>query len=300
MKPITLGLNAWPGYAFVFIARDKGIFEKNNVNVQLVLSKDIYRSEEMYKNGELDGIFHVFSDIIVFNAEEIDTKVVYVADYSESGDVIIGRPELNSLADLKGKKVSFEGVNSFSHIFVLRALEKAGLKETDLQFANIITADVLTALEKGEIDAGHTWEPVTTEALNKGYKILGTAGDVPGTITDVLALRAKIIQDRPEEIQRIVKSLLEAREFVFSNREEAMELMSKAMKMNKGEMEEGVRGVHIPDLKENIEAMKKSEKTSSLYNSGEFISAFLFHRGQLSQRPDIGKILEPRFLEKLL
>ncbi len=298
-KPITLGMNVWPGYAFAFIARDKGIFEKNNVSVQLVLNKDISKSAEMYKNGELDGIFHVFSDIITFNAEGGNSKVVYVMDYSGSGDVIIGRPELNSLADLKGKVISFEGFNSFSHIFVLKALEKAGLKEVDLQFKNVLAMDVFTALEKGEIDAGHSWEPVTTKALNKGYKILGKAGDLPGIITDVLALNGEIVEKRPEAIQGIVKSMLEAREFLFSNREEAMEIMSKALKINKEEMEEGVRGVHIPDLKENIEAMKKSKKTSSLHGSGEFIADFLFNRGQLSQKPDIDKILEPRFLEKL-
>jgi NitT/TauT family transport system substrate-binding protein len=235
----------------------------------------------------------------MFNAEGIPTKIVCVVDSSDTGDVIIGRAECNSLADLKGKTVSFEGVNTFSHMFVLKALENVGLNETDVRFENVPALDVLKAMKEGRIDAGHTWNPTKSQALKAGYKILGKAGDTPGVLTDILAFNSKIIKERPEKIRAIVKSMLEARDFVYTNRAEAIAIMAKAENMTEEEMADGVDGVRHPDLKENVEAMKKTEKSTSIYYIGEYVAGFFLNRGQLSQKPNLDEIIEPRFINEL-
>jgi NitT/TauT family transport system substrate-binding protein len=298
-KPLKIAINTWPGYAHAFIAKEKGIFRKNNVDVELVLKKDITESTQLFLDNEVDGFFNVFPDIIMMNAQGIHAKVVYVADYSDTGDVIIGKPKFRFLADLKGRKVSFEGINTFSHLFVLKALEKAGLKESEVQFEIIPAMDVLNSLEKGTIDAGHTWEPITSQALQKGFKILAKAGDIPGIITDVLAFNANVVKERPDDIQEIVKSILEARDFIYSNRDEALEIMSRAEGMSKEEMGKGIDGVRQLDLKENIKEMQKSEEMISLYGSAKMIVDFYLSRGQLSQLPDLDEIIEPKFVMQL-
>ena len=298
-RPIKIGINIWPGYAHAFIAQEKGFFTKNGVAVDLILKKETLGAKELYKNGEVDGFFTLLPDAVMLDSEGIDTKLVYVADYSETGDVIIGKPGLNSLADLKNKRISCEGINTFSQAFVLKALEKAGLKEYEVQFADIPAHEVLNALENGAIEAGHTWEPTKSAALNKGYKILATAKDVPGVIIDCLAFSGKAVEERPEDIKRIIKSLLEARDFIYSNKDEALEIMARGEKMKKAEMESGLQGVYQPDLKENIEVMKKSGDQKSLYAAGENIAEFFLHRGQLSDMPDLSEIIEPKFINAL-
>lgn len=297
--PIRIALNVWPGYAHVFIAQEKGFFKENNVDVELCLTKEAIDSLEIYKNGEADGIFTIVPDVIMLSAERIPAKIVYVADYSDTGDVIVGRAQYNSLADLKGKAVSFEGFNTFSHMFVIKALENAGIENIDVKFANIKAHKVLIALEQGEIDAGHTWNPTKSQALKKGYKILGKAGDTPGVITDVLAFNPGIIKERPEKIHAIVKSMLQARDFTCTNRDEAIAIMAKAEGMAEEEMADGIDGIHQPDLKENVEAMKKTEKMTSIYCSGEYAAGFFLNRGQLSQKPNLDEMIEPRFINEL-
>ncbi len=297
--PIKISINVWPGYAYAFIAREKGFFRKNGVEVDLILKKEYFESRELYENGDVDGIFTLFSDAIVLNAEGIDTKLVYITDYSEEGDVIVGKPDFSSLADLKGKKIACEGVNTFSQMFVLKALENAGVKEYEVQFADIPAHDVLNALENGAIDAGHTWEPTKSAAIDRGYKILATAKDVPGAITDVLVFHAKTVEEKPEEIKGIIKSLLEARDFIYSNNDEALEIMARSEGMGRQEMESGLRGVHQLDLKENIRAMEKSEDQSSLYASGKSVIEFFLNRGQLSYIPDLSEIIDPKLVNAL-
>ena len=299
-EPIKIAINSqWPGYAHTYIAQEKGFFEKNNVGVELIATKDDVESRQLYTNKKVDGYFNVYVDIIIADSEGVKSKVVYVADFSDTGDVIIGKPEFNSLADLRGEKIGIEGINTFSHIFALSSVEKEGLSESDVQFEQVFARDVLTALEQGKIDAGHTWEPTKSAALEKGYKILGKAGDVPGIITDVLAFDPLIIDERPEDIQAIVTSILEARDFVHSDREEALGIMATKEGMSKQEMHEGIKGVIQPDVNGNIEAMKKSEETTSLYGSGKIIADFYLARGQLSQVPNFDEIIEPRFVNNI-
>jgi NitT/TauT family transport system substrate-binding protein len=297
--PIKIALDVWPGYAHAFIAQEKGIFKRHRVDVELILKKDVAESTQLYENNEANGIFSVFTNIIMMNAQGIHSKVVYITGYSDTGDVIIGKPKFRFLADLKGRKVSFEGINTFSHIFVLKSLEKVGLKESEVQFGNIPAMDVLNSLEKGMIDAGHTWEPITSQALKKGYKILAKAGDIPGILTDVLVFNAKVVKERPDDIQRIVESILEARDFIYSNRDEALEIMSRAEGMSKEEMGKGIDGVRQLDLKENIKEVQKSKEMISLYGSGKMIIDFYLSRGQLSQIPDLDEIIEPKFVMQL-
>ncbi len=298
-EPIKIGINVWPGTAYAFIAVEKGLFEKNKVDVELVLKKDVSESTYLYKTGDVDGLFGVFSDVIMLNAEGIETKVVCVCDYSNEGDVIIGRPEF-SPETLKGKTISFEGVNSFSHLFVLQALNKLGLKETDSRFVNIEAMDVLTALDENMIDAGHTWEPVTSRALAKGYKILYKAGNIPGLITDLLVFNNEIIERRPDDVLAIVKSLFEAKKFISSNREEALTIMAQAEWMSVEEMDAGLKAVNFLDLESNAIAFDKSTDTESLFGSGKIISEFFLNRGQLSSIPDLDKIIEPEFITTLI
>ncbi|MBT3394095.1 MAG: ABC transporter substrate-binding protein [Waddliaceae bacterium] len=298
-KPIKIAISEWAGDAHAVIAKEKGFFEKNNVDVELIFIKEYSESQENYINGETDGIFGVYSDTILYNLEGIETKVVCALDYSDTGDVIIGNPELNSLADLKGKKIGIEGVNSFSHLFVLASLKKAGIEESEVQFEDIPAHKVLEALEDGIIYAGHTWEPTKSAALKKGYKILGIAGDVPGIITDVLSFSTEIINERPDDIRAIVKALLETLEYLENSHYEDVQIMTDYMGMSKEEMEEGIDGIKMLDIDDNIKAFTKTDEIDSLYGSGKIITKFYFERGQLSSYPDFDEILEPKFVKSI-
>jgi len=295
-EPIKISINVWPGYAHCYIAQEKGFFKKNNVEVELILKESTPESLRLFTDGDVEGCFDIFSDIIMINARGIPAKIVCIMDVSDGGDVIIGKPEIQSLAGLNGKTVSFEGVNTFSHIFVLNALEKAGVREYDVRFENINASDVLAALEEKRIDAGHTWEPTKSRALEKGYKILAKAGDYPGIITDVLVFTPKLIEERPDEIRAIVKSLFDARDYLKAHRDEAVKIMADKMGMSKEEMAVGLEGVYQPNLKENLELLTA---TSSLYIAGEGIIDFYVKRGQLSHIVDIKDIIEPKFIAEL-
>ncbi|MEO5330608.1 MAG: ABC transporter substrate-binding protein [Magnetococcus sp. YQC-5] len=298
--PLRIAIDIWTGSAHAFLAEKKGLFAKNGVVVQLIAQKGPSENQTAFKNGEVDGVIGgVFSDVILLHAEGYLAKVVYVTDYSESGDVILGRPGLNSLADLKGHTVSFDTLNSFSHIFVLKALKSYGLNEASVRFELVQAPDVLKALEEGRIDAGHTWQPTTTHALAKGYKILAKASDFKGTITDTLYFHPKIIIERPKEVLAMIRSLLEAKQYLTDHKEESLAIMAKAINMSIDELSMGLDEIKQANLSDNLTAFTNINSPYSLYQSGNTIIQFLLQRGALQDVPDLTELLDDSFIQSI-
>jgi len=300
-KPVKIAINVWPGYAIAYLAQEKGFFKQNGVEVELILKKSTLESLQLYKEGKVDGCFDALPDVIVLSSQGILAKVVSAIDYSESGDVIIATPAINSLSDLKGKTISFEGTNTFSHFFVLKILEKAGFNEADFKFADVKAYNVLPALKKGEIDAGHTWEPTKSWAIKEGYKVLAKAGDIPGVIINVLIFNPAIIQERPQQIRAIIKSLSEAKDYLKGHPEESIKIMAQNEGMSVEEMNSGIKGIYLPDLKADLRLLTTTTTTTnpSVFTMIKEINNFYLQRGQISHIVEAEDIIDSGFIKEL-
>jgi len=295
-SPIKIAINEWPGYAHAFIAQEKGFFEKNGVVVELVFDIDYTSSQQRYIDGEVDGVFEVLPDTMFRNTQGIPSRVVYLMDYSETGDVIVG--SVNSIEELKGRTIGVEGINTFSHIFALKTIESYGMTEGDVFFEIVLAQDVVKKIDDGTIQAGHTWEPTKSEAIEKGYSVLANAGDFPYLVTDVLVFNQNIIMERPGDIQKIVQSMFEAQEFQKSNPDESVRIMAEAENVSYDSMLAGLRAVFMTDLDENLKVMNPSNDPT-LKNAIEVIAEFYLERGQISYIPTFDEIIEPKFVNEL-
>jgi len=295
-KPIRIAINEWPGYAHAFLAQEKGLFEKNGVDVILIFDRDYTASQQRYIDGEVDGVFEVLPDTMFRNTQGLPSKVVYLMDYSETGDVIIG--SVNSIEELKGQTIGVEGINTFSHIFALKTIESFGMSEGDVFFEIVLAQDVAKRLDDGTIQAGHTWEPTKSEAIEKGYNVLANAGDFPYLVTDVLVFDQNIIDERPDDIQKIVLSLFEAQEFQKINPDESARIMAEAENMALKSMLLGLDAVFMTDLDENIKVMNPSNDPT-LKNAIDEIAKFYLERGQISYKPTFDELIESKFVNDL-
>jgi len=295
--PLRIGVQTgWAVFGLPFIAQEKGLFAKHGVQVVIVTVTEYMEAVKLYKENQVDGVFIGLTDTIALESEGLSPRFVYALDYSETSDVVIGNPTLNSLSELKGKKVSFDGFNSFSHILVLKLLEKAGIHEGEFQTANILCSDVLEALETGKIQAGHTYEPFVTKALAKDYKILGVAGDIPHLVTEGLVVSANAVNTRHEEVQKMTKALVEAMDFLQHSPEEGLRIIAKHSNVSETELALTLRGIHALNLKENQEAFKAE---GILLKVGQEIGDFLHQKGVLLNPPDLNKIIDGQFINAL-
>ena len=85
---------------------------------------------------------------------------------------------LKSVAELRGKKVALNK-GSNVHYLLVKALEKAGLKYTDVQPVFLAPSDALAAFSRGSVDAWVIWDPYEAAAeASTGARVLADGTDV--------------------------------------------------------------------------------------------------------------------------
>ena len=118
-------------------------------------------------------------------AQAAGAPLVYLANDPPAprGEAILVPKEspLKSVADLRGKKVVLNK-GSNVHYLLVRALEQAGLKYTDIQPGFLAPADALAAFTRGAVDAWVIWDPYEAAAeASTGARILA---DGTGLVTN--------------------------------------------------------------------------------------------------------------------
>ena len=293
--PLRITVQAlWPTYGAMYVAQEKGLFAKHGVSVTLAHALDYMQSINPYKKGQADVTLAMLTDVILLNAEGVPSRLVYAVDYSDSGDMIIAAPPINHLKDLKGKKVSVDGFHTYSHLMVLRLLKASGINEGEFEMVSITEpAKVLAALEAGEIQAGHMYGLSVNKALEKGYKMIGKAGDVPHLMIEGLTVKTEIIETRPREVQGIVNALSEAMEFLQQSPDEGLEIIAQQVNLTKAELEVTFNRVHRLTLAENQEIFKAG---GTLFRGGQEIIDFFYQQGMLVKIPDLNQVIDTRFV----
>lgn len=179
-------------------------------------------SIDLGSTGDIPPIFAqaAGADLVYVGSEPAKPKaeVILVPDNSP----------LKTVADLKGHKVAFQKGSS-SHNLVLRALQKAGLKFTDIQPAYLTPADARAAFQQGNVDAWAIWDPYYSAALlSGGVRVLTDGSQLNQTGSFYLASRP-YAEKNGEFLQNVLNTFSDADALTLSQREQSVALLSKTM-----------------------------------------------------------------------
>ncbi|HLU23589.1 MAG TPA: aliphatic sulfonate ABC transporter substrate-binding protein [Bacillaceae bacterium] len=152
------------------------------------------------------------------------------ASAPESEGILVGKDSgINSLADLKGKKVAYNNA-SIAQYLLVKALATVDLTLEDITPVILTPPDASIAFEKGEVDAWVVWDPYMTVAESNGHKILQTgAGIVP--LRSFYLSSEKMVTEHPELVEVIVKYLGEIGREIDEDPTDATKLMEKLTKV---------------------------------------------------------------------
>lgn len=280
---VHITMHKWPGYFHAFIAAEKGYFEEQGVNVKLQLIEGIDDNLKNFEENEtVDAAFGLQSDAMLLFAKGVPLKIVYIADFSNGGDVVISQPSIENIKGLRGKTISVDKLNSFNHIFIVELLTMNGLKESDVNIVPFPASKVPELLSSRAIDAGQTWEPYQSQALAGGYQLLSSTAEAPGIVTDVLMFKKSFIEERPEDVKKVLKALFKALKFRTENPTASYAIMAKATGVSAGSLKGTILGNIFPDLEQNKKSFEKTNDLMSLFHSGKIISEFFMHKRVIS------------------
>jgi sulfonate transport system substrate-binding protein len=132
---------------------------------------------------------------------------------------------LNTLADLKGKRVALQKGSS-AHYLVVRALEKAGLQWSDIEPAYLTPSEARAAFERGAVDAWGIWDPFYAAAeLAIKPKVLSTGVGLSNNNSFYLASKP-FVDQHPRAVQSLLEALTAADAYVQNQRKEAAQLIA--------------------------------------------------------------------------
>jgi NitT/TauT family transport system substrate-binding protein len=198
-EPLKIGYSDWPGYVAWQVAIEKGWFKEAGVDVKFDWF-DYSASLDAFTAGKIDADLTTNGDALVIASGGTKNVMVMLTDYSNGNDMVIAKPGIKSLKDLKGKKIGLE-TGLVEHLLLLNGLQKAGMKESDVTIVNTKTNDTPQALASPDIAAIAAWQPNSGQAMKlvPGSKPIYTSAQAPGLIYDVLAVNPASLSARKDD-----------------------------------------------------------------------------------------------------
>ncbi len=267
--PLRVGYSDWPGYVAWQIAIDKGWIKKAGLDVDFEWF-DYSASLDAFAAGKLDGVLLVNSDALVTGSGGAKSVMILLTDYSSGNDMIVAKPGIKSLAQLKGKKVAVEE-GLVEHLLLLYGLKKAGMSPSDITLVNAKTNEMPQVLASGEVAAVGAWQPVSGQAMRAvpGARPVLTSAEAPGLIYDALAVSPTSLKQHRAEWAKLVGIWGRVVHYIQDpkTQPDALRIMSARDGLTPAAYLPLLKGTHLLDDAANRAAFVKGPGLNSIYGS---------------------------------
>jgi NitT/TauT family transport system substrate-binding protein len=249
---LKVGYSDWPGYTAFEIAVQKGWFKDAGVDVEFDWF-DYGPSIDAFSAGKIDADCIVASDALGAGAAGAPSKFIAIIDFSEGSDMIVGKPGIKSLKDLKGQKVAIE-FGLVEHFLLLEGLKRNGLTQSDVVLVNTPTNNMPQTLASGQVAAVGAWYPISGQALtaSPGSKRLFTSADAKGLIYDVLAVNPSSLAANHDDWAKIAAIYYKCVAYIMdpATRDDAIKIMSAKVQQKADDYAKNIPGTHFETLAE--------------------------------------------------
>jgi NitT/TauT family transport system substrate-binding protein len=220
-----------PAFSQFYVAHEAGIFKKNGLDVQVNTGPSGSAMVAFLVGSQVNAAYG--AEQAGITAHNVDRNVVIVAEGTTllRWFAIVGSKAVNSLDDLKGKRVGI-APGTGSEVFWLEVVKHLKLNKADYTIVNVEAPEMVAALERGNVDGFAVWEPWPTRAIMsvKGAKIVR---DSQGIFTgrNFVYMNRGWIEKNRDAAERFMTSLAEANDVVNHHREDAVQMVSKFLKL---------------------------------------------------------------------
>jgi NitT/TauT family transport system substrate-binding protein len=224
----------------IWVAYEGGYFTKHGVNVELSYLAATSAVQAMVGGGQEIGL--VGNQGVDAKLEGAD--LIYVASGVPTFVFqMYARPEIKSIADLKGKVIAVTQPAASTDYASRIALRKNGLepdKDVKIMYAQDMN-NVVNSLNVGNVAAGIVSAPLSIKAKAAGNKMLVniTEMKIPFLFTGMLS-SPKIVREKNEALTRFLRAYIEAMAVIRKDKETTFKSLTKFLKTNDREVLESV------------------------------------------------------------
>jgi ABC-type nitrate/sulfonate/bicarbonate transport system substrate-binding protein len=206
--------------------------------------------------------------------------------------VLVAKPDIKSLADLRRKVIGFAGYGDSTEFMLRAILRQAGIDlEKDVQAFQVSgSGQRLQALLSGKLDAAIVPPPFNFEAESKGFVRLMSAAEVFETSVSGLAVHNDTLRDKRLQVKKMLRAVLKAQGFIRNNKGESVRVIADWLKLDpqiatasydiyvKGMTANGV----VPDrvLESDIERARKELQVKEAVATNKVVDFSLLREAQ--------------------
>jgi NitT/TauT family transport system substrate-binding protein len=206
--PIKMGIEPWLGYGQWHIAAKKDYFKQVGLeSVEIINFNTDADINAALAAGQLQCGNIATHTAMNFIAAGLPLKIVALLDVSKTADAMVSDGSVTDIKGLKGKQVAYEE-GTTSDILLNYALSQNGMTIADIQKVPMPASDAGSALIAGKVPVAVTYEPYLTLAMqqNPKVKMIYSAGENPGLISDVFVVREEFLKEKPGQIVALLKA----------------------------------------------------------------------------------------------
>lgn len=223
----TVGLYELP----TEISKRKGFYQDEGLEVRKVVVRTPLHVAALLA-GELD-YSTVTGIILSASVQGMPLKTV-MGWFDKPLHMLIARPNIKKLTDLKDKRVAVSTYGSIPHVMIREALASAGMNpEKDITVLALGgSGDRLGALAAGIVDATPLDVAYIQRTEKLGFTNLLYLGDAVNLRLGGFAVNTDKIQRNPEQISRVIRATLKGVRFLKNNKQETLAIMRDYLKIN--------------------------------------------------------------------
>ena len=263
---VRIGINPWPGYEFLYLAQQQGMFAKNGLNIEIVELSSLADAQRIYTRGRIDGFGStVVGAVQVAGNTQTPLSIVLVPDFSYGGDGIMAHTSIKGMSDLKGKVVGVE-MGSLGMYILYYALAKYSMTLDDVDIVYLKQFDVESALLGRTVDA--VIFPFYSIELSNypNYKKIFDTSEIPKKVIDVISLRKTVLEEQPQWVEKFHNTWRQALLFAKNNQRQAYEIMAKREGISVEEFTHALDGLRLVEHGKQRQLLRSVELKDNIRN----------------------------------
>jgi len=283
-QSFTIAKAWWPAWdTFQIGVRQRESLERS-FQTTFLHTDDYVPALRAFEEGNADAATLTIYEALLAASKGIPLKIVLLLDYTTGSDGVVAKNTIRALHELKGKRIGV-GRGTIAHFTVIKALEKAGLDETEVQLVDLELEALKEAFLNDEVDAIGVYEPYMSDLARRGNGyIIFSSREIPRAICDVLFVKDSVVRDHPDLIHHWIEAWNDALNFKANDPDGYLGALNRLNGTPMRRIEESLGGIFLTNLAENRRAFGIPSSRGYLFDSLKEMETFLLDHGVIQQR----------------
>jgi NitT/TauT family transport system substrate-binding protein len=199
----------------MYVAQQEGLFEKHNIDVELIPVGSAAERDQVIVAGQADGMINETISTLLYNKDQPQVQIVRfarTATPTASQYSILAAPQsgIKTVQDLSGVEIGVSQGTVIEYI-TNRLLEAEGLSTDEIKTIAVPKiADRMALLASGELKAATLPDPLSSLAIQQGAPVVIDDTKHPEYGYSTYAFVNKFIGENPEAVRGFLAAIEEA------------------------------------------------------------------------------------------